>query len=329
MAAPTGLLFVDSFDHYTTVDQMQRKWTIAKGVGFVTGRSGLRQAFQCGAAQGVPSLTYGWKYPTIYAGVAYQTQNFSNAIISGVAQGKTVSLNHVGDGRLQFSVNFTSTGPFAGFVMNLNTWYYFELKVTVTTGLYTYEVRVNNSTIASGAFAAATNAPLGFDTIQLGGPGGGFVCTVDDFYITDNGFLGDASWGVIYSNAPGDATDWTPNPVVANWINTSEHSPDDFTSYNQADVVANQDLYNMDDLGGSFTIVGIHALNCATKIAAGVASMKGSIKTNATLVQEDEFFPSFGSWLYQRKGYKINPVTGLAWTSADINAIQRGALRIT
>ncbi len=86
----------------------------------------------------------------------------------------------------------------------------------------------------------------------------------------------------------------------------------------------------MDDLGGTFKIVGVHALNCATKIAAGVASMNGSVKTNATLVQDpDEFFPSFGSWIYQRKGYELNPVTGLAWTSAEINAIQRGALRIS
>lgn len=329
MAAPTGLLFVDSFDHYNSLTLMQRKWTVATGKALTTGRSGSGQALECGATFGNPYLTYGWKYTTICVGVAYKTNNFSNNIFQMSAQGKTVFLGHVGDGRLNFGVNFTATAPFDGFVMNLNTWYYFELKVTITTGTYTYEVRVNNSVIATGAFAAATNTPLGFDTIQLGGPGGGNWCTVDDFYVTDGTFLGGASWAVIYSNAPGDATDWTPNPAVANWNNTKEHSPDDFTSYNQANVVANQDLYNMDDLGGSFTIVGAHALNCATKIAAGVASFKSSIKTNASLVQEDEFFPSFGSWQYQRKGYIINPVTGIAWTSADIDAIQRGALRIT
>jgi hypothetical protein len=75
--------------------------------------------------------------------------------------------------------------------------------------------------------------------------------------------------------------------------------------------------------------VGAHALNSASKSAAGVSSLEGSIKTNATLVQEAEFFPSYASWIYQRTGYRKNPVTGLDWTAADINAIQRGALRIS
>lgn len=328
MAAPTGLLFVDSFDHYNSLALMNRKWTIPGGAALVVGRNGSGQALQCGATFGNPLLTFGWDYNPLTLGVAYRTENFSNQIFQLGASGKTVGLTHVGDGRLCLTVNFSSTAPFPGFVMNLNTWYYFEFKITISTGLFTYEVRVNNSTIATGSLAAATNA-LAMQTARVGGPGGGNVCTVDDFYVTDGDFLGDASWRCIYSNAPGDTTDWTPNPAVANWINTSEHSPDDFTSYNQADVVANQDLYNMDDLGGSFTIVGAHALNCASKIAAGVASLESSIKTNTTLVQEPEFFPSFGSWQYQRKGYIINPVTGIAWTSADIDAIQRGALRIT
>ncbi len=231
---------------------------------------------------------------------------------------------------MQLTINNSGvTAPFDGFVMNLNTWYYVEFKLTVASGIYTYEVRINNSTIASGSVAAATNAPFGAQNIRLGGPGGGNFATVDDFYVTDGEFLGDANWVCIYSNAPGDATAWTPNPAVANWINTSEHSPDDFTSYNQADATTDQDLYNMDDVGTGFTIVGAHALNCMTKSAAGVASIKGSVKTNATLVQEPEFFPSFGSWIYQRYAYRLNPATGVPWTTADINAIQRGALRIT
>jgi hypothetical protein len=329
MPAPTGLLFVDSFDHYTDLAGMQRKWTGAALRGFTTGRSGSGQALQIGATQGLPFLTFGWTYPTITVGVAYMTNSFNNSIIRLNCDGKSTGLEQWGDGRLFFLSNFVQTPPFDGFVMNLNTWYYFELKVTVTTNLFTYEVRVNNSTIASGTLAAATNA-LGTVGIQyIGAPGGGSFCTVDDLYVTDGDFLGDANWVCIYPDAPGDATTWTPNPAVANWINVSEHSPDDFTSYNQADAVANQDLYNMDDLGGTFKVVGAHALNCATKIAAGVASFKGSVKTNGGLVQESEFFPSFGSWQYQRVGYEINPVTGVAWTSADIDAIQRGALRIT
>ncbi len=333
MPAPTGLIFVDSFDHYNSLPLMQRKWTVAAMHALVTGRSGSGQALEYGATYGTPQLTFGWNYPTITYGVAYKTTSFSNAVFYGNGLGlSSWSLLHVGDGRLALDIHFHSnSGPFPGFVMSLNTWYYIEMKVTITSNLYTYELRVNNSVIATGALASTTfgTSPLGTQSISFLGPGGGLLAYIDDLYVTDGDFLGDANWGVIYPNAPGDAADFTPHPAVANWNNTKEHSPDDFTSYNQADTIGNQDLYNMDDLGGSFKIVGIHALNCATKIAAGVASFDSSIKTNSTLVQEPEWFPSFGSWQYQRKGYEVNPVTGVAWTAAEINAIQRGALRIT
>lgn len=327
--APTGLLFVDSFDHYNSLSLMNRKWTIPNGKALVTGRGGVGQALECGATFGNPVLTHGWKYTTISAGVAYKTNNFSNNIFQQGAQGKTVGLGHVGDGRLNFGVNFVSSSPFPGFVMSLNTYYFIELKVTITTNLYTYEVRVNNSLIASDALSAATNTPLGFDTIQLGGPGGGSWCTVDDFYVTDGAVLGDTQWVCIYPNAAGDSTSWTPNPAVANYLNVQEHSPDDFTTYNTAAATGNQDLYNMDDLAGTFTIVGAHGLNCVSKSAAGVASLEGSIKTSGALFQEPEYFPSYGSWLYQRTGYLVSPATSGAFTSAEINAIQRGLLRIT
>lgn len=329
MAAPTGLLFVDSFDHYNSLSLMNRKWTIPGGQALVTGRSGSGQALQTGASFGTPQLTFGYTYNPIVIGVAYNTQSFSNNVLGGTAQGRDFGLVHVGDGRLNFTVVFTSTAPFDGFVMSLNTWYYVELSLTITSGAYAYIVRVNNSVIASGTLSTTTATPLGIQAVKFVGPGGGQSCLLDDLYVTDGAFLGDANWVPIYPNAAGDSTQWAPTPAVANWVNTSEHSPDDFTSYNQANAVSNQDLYNMDNIGTGFKIVGAHALNCATKSAAGVASMEGSIKTNSTLSQEPEFFPSFGSWIYQRKGYEINPITGLAWTVADINAIQRGALRVS
>lgn len=342
MAAPTGLLFVDSFDHYNTLVGMQGKWTVApSNPGFVTGRSGSRQALVCGNAQGgAPSLTFGWEYPTICQGIACKTQSFTNDIF-GVNNALTtpfetagIGLAHIGDGRLRLNIPFgPNTGPLGGFVMSLNTWYYFEMQLTFTGGAgsnIAYEIRVNNAVIATGILLrGGTYSDFTIAGVYLGSPGGGNANTFDDYYITDGEFLGDASWVPIYANALGGSSDFTPSPAVANWTNASEHAPDYFTSYNEAASVGNQDLYNMDDLGGQFRVVGAHALNSLSKSAAGISSAKSSINTNATLVQEVEFSPSFGSWIYQRTGYRKNPVTGVDWTAAEINAIQRGALRIT
>lgn len=340
MAAPTGLLFVDSFDHYNTTTLMQRKWTVAAGPtppglvtsNFVTGRSGVGQAINIGPSYTLPILTFGWNYPTICIGVAYKTAGLGGNIISGRGLGlNDWELQHVGDGRLMLKTGGVNSGPINGFVMSLNTWYYVEAKMNITNNLYTYEFRINGFPIANTTLVSPTFgvSPLGTQSFSLGGPGGGLTCTVDDLQVTDGEFLGDTNWKVIYPSAPGSNSDFTASPAVANWNNTKEHTPDDFTSYNQADAVANQDLYNMDDLGGTFVIVGAHALNCMTKSASGISSIKGTIKTNGSLNQESEFFPSFASWLYQRTGYRINPITGLDWTTSDINAIQRGALRIT
>ena len=338
MAAPTGLLFVDSFDHYTGVPHMQRKWgSLGTGPGFVTGRSGSGQAIELSATSGT-NICLGYEYRTLAAGFATKTNSFGGQWITFSNVGTNgFALNGYGDGRLFVNFPFSpgsggNSGPFPGFVYNLNTWYYVEVQVTFNwTGTQMqgiYVVRINDVVIASGTIQFPWGAQILMADVGLEGPGGGARQQFDDFYITDGELLGDYNWVCIYPNAAGDATDWTPSPAVANYLNVQEHDPDDFTTYNEAGVIGNQDLYNMDDVGTPL-IIGAQALNCSTKIAAGVASFKGSIKTNATLVQESEFNPSFGSWIYQRKPYRKNPVTGVDWTAADINAIQRGALRIS
>lgn len=336
MSAPTGLLFVDSFDHYNTLSQMQRKWTaLGTGGAFATGRSGSGQCYQC-TATGSPELTLGYEYATLASGFAYQTTAFANDLVNfrNIRQGfNGFSLSHVGDGRLFVQFPFTGVQSIiSGFTMSLNTWYYVELQCALNfTGSQiqgNYIVRINNVVIASGTLSFNFGSALNFAQLVWGAPGGANNCSFDDLYITDGELLGDYNWICIYPNAVGDSAQWMPSPSQANYLNVQEHAPDDFSTYNEAGAIGNQDLYNLDNVG-SVTIIGIHALNCATKIAAGVASMESSIKTNTTLVQEPEFFPSFGSWLYQRQAYRKNPVTGLDWTAADINAIQRGALRIS
>lgn len=331
MAAPTGLLFVDSFDHYNTQAQQQRKWNQTKvAVVFDTGRSGSGQSIKIGAATaGAQAKTLeGFEYLTMAAGVAYKTQAFANSILYFFdIAGHTWSLSHVGSGILKFSQFGGPSVTLTGFSMNLNTWYFIEVYFSIAGANCTYNIRINNVSIGSGTLAGWTST--GAILVGLDAPGGGNVAWYDDLYATDGELFGDTAWGVIYPNAPGDASDWTPNPAVANWNNTKEHAPDDLTSVVDATTVGNQDLYNMDDLGGTFVIKGIQALNCGIKSAAGIASYKGSLKTNATLYQEAEHGPSFGGWIYQRTPLRKNPVTGVDWTSAEIDAIQRGALRVT
>lgn len=335
MAAPTGLLFTESFDHFNTVPEMQGKWTsLGTGGAFVPGRSGAGQAYEVSSTSS-PALCLGYEYLTLAVGFGIKTNSFGSAWVTVTNVGTNgFELAGYGDGRLRVDFPFTAadSGPLPGFVFALNTWYYCELLITFNwtgtqmQGIYT--VLINGSIIATGTIQFPWGAQIRIADVSFGGPGGGGRAQYDDIYITDGEALGDYNWICIFPNAAGDSSQWTPHPTQANYLNVQEHNPDEFATYNQGDGVGDQDLYNMDNVG-NVSIIGIQALNRHTKIAAGVTSFKSSIKTNATLIQEGEIQPSFGSWLYQRQPYRKNPVTGLDWTTADINAIQRGALRIS
>jgi hypothetical protein len=341
-----ALLFIDSFDHYS-VAQGSRKWTsFSLSSTIVAGRTGNGLQAMPGH---MPAKTLNAEYATLTAGVAYKSPGFPNSILQFTNAVNNIQfyLQHVGDGRLQFRF-FTAQHAFGGipartsspsaFVMNVNQWYYFEMQATIAGGPpyhVTATARANGVEILSWDYTEASLGAAGAKFATVGLEGGS--ATVDDFYCTDTEYLGDVKIGVLYPNAAGDLSAWTPLSG-ANWAQVEEHPADDDTSYVSAASVGLKDLYNLDDISGSFTgtIKGAQALWLVKKSDEGEAAVKGLWKSGATELTQSAghnyfapggFYPSATAYLYDIQTERVSLFTAIDWTTAEINALQIGITR--
>lgn len=106
--------------------------------------------------------------------------------------------------------------------------------------------------------------------------------------------------------------------------------PDDLGTFVVTNNVAAylRDLYNIEDSGGSGTISKITVYARVKPTSAGRPCLKIAIKTGGTAYESSEIQPPGGEWSNQSNVWAINPKTEVAWTWADIDALQIGiALR--
>jgi hypothetical protein len=331
-----ALPFIDSFDHYAG-GHVTRKWTSGGGQTTNGGRNNNGWLF--GNAVGGIELhkTFGLEYSSFYAGVAYKTQAFGGVPMYfwSVPDAGTGSfaIQHYGDGRLKVTSGSLSSSP-SSFVMNIGQWYYLELKGVIvslggTSWRFDYEARVNEDTILSGSFTRSMAATFNgkMNILSLTGPGGSSQATIDDVYCVPTGFLGDLFIGVIRPNAEGDENGWTPNAGTVHYNRVNEHDPDDDTTYLLAGTVGLQELHHYEDLG-SFPIKVIQTLLCTKKSDAGTGRIQSRLKNGGgTIYTGGQFYPSDLSYLYFREGYELSVFSGVAWTAAEINAMQYGLER--
>lgn len=341
-----SLIFLDSFDHYSS-SQNSRKWTIASSNAHPSGRT--NNGLTVNGASGV-TKTFDAEYATVTVGAAYKTTNFSNPIFSisntGRSNTPSVSISHVGDGRLYINSGTLGGTILGTFVMNTLEWYYMELQAavevngTTTNPQTTYQVRVNNEIIGTGVtthtgvYSGTGAGNLNYANVSLSGPGGGHSATYDDLYVTDTEFLGDIRIYVIRPNGDHATTDWTQGGISTgtddyNFINDT--NPDDDTSYLLSTASGQTEFTEMEDIA-AFTgsVAAAQALWCMKKSDAGAGIFQGLLLdgtgTGGTSTASI-WYPSYASYLYFHKGYTTSPFTGIAWTTGEINAIKQGEKR--
>jgi len=339
----TDLLFLDSFDHYSTA-QFLRKWTVGVG-SIVPGRTGNGLQIFGGGPEKTLGIISGatTERDTLYAGMAYNTQAFANWIwqFSNQVNGITTQVNHIGDGRVRFHYAYTGGAADGDTIspplFNTNEWYYVEMKSQVSFSApnltFNNEFRVNENPVLSETFSlncgsTTFGSHAKFAQISPGGPGGGFHAIIDDLYVTDSEYLGDIKIAVLYPNAAGASTTWTPNvSMAANYNMVKEHPPDDDTTVNTASTTGLIDYYNLDDIVGfTGTIKGAQALWLTKKSDTGTGAIKG-LWSAGSGHQTPEFFPSNLSYLYLIDPQRSSLDTGIDWTVGEINSLQLGIQR--
>lgn len=125
-----ALLFLDSFDHYASPQDVTRKWTMGM-TAIGAGRNGNGGS----SANFVARTTLPGTWAEMAAGTAYRTAAFTNfpLILYDYQIGNLwgLALGHDGAGRLYLRTQANIGAPSA-FVMNLNQWYYLELWGRIT-----------------------------------------------------------------------------------------------------------------------------------------------------------------------------------------------------
>jgi len=322
-----GVLYVDGFDlgdyalRYTTSGSPVTTSTTRFSSGLAMNMAQINRQLSRAIAASA----------TAYVGFAlYMTSNgYDGPIVSFYADGGTVLHGGV---RVVSSTTwgiYRSGTQLATFTAPAGaTWVYVEVSATVHDSTGTITVRLNGTQVATytGDTRNGGTATT-IDRIVLGYIGGsdyaGGLPYIDDLYISDSAFLGDVRVQTSVGTGAGSSTQFTPTSG-SNYDCTND-IPDNAANYVASATSGHRDTYAMGNLTANTVLV--HAVQLVThayKSDAGAASLKGAIKSGATVAYgaTTALPTSMGAvtdiWL-------TNPDTSGAWSLATVDALEAGA----
>lgn len=351
-----ALLFMDSFDHYTTVSQ---KWddvlagtvSSAPVISAGTGRTGSGNSLYGDAGNNGSGGSYvrrsiGGSATTWIAGVGFRHQaqaSSASQTIFSFYEGTIGSLTLHMELRINLSGQFfvTRAGTQVGAASAVNTimvddniWHYCEFKGTCHDTTGSFEVRIDNVTVTTGSGLDTRNAGTSgvFQVLELGSRGAGNTgIFYDDLYLLDTSgsvnttFLGDVKVEALLPNAAGSSTDFTGVPSATLYQNVDDNPPDTDTTYNESDVVGEIDLHNLAPLvTTSGSVKGIQTINRWRKDDAGARDARHVIRAGSTSLESATVALSTSYVSHVAPPIETNPDTTAAWTISDVNALQAG-----
>lgn len=328
------LILLDSFDHYNSATSLIKN---VSAITVTTGRTG-----NCGYA--------GWNSPiqkqfekrtTLCAGVAYRSNSLNGALLQfSNPLGVIAGLHQVGDGRLRVSYHATYDSPADPPLLTIGNWYYIEFNVTVTydagppiTSTLSYEIKVNEESIKSNSITIGYSdfTEYGFTTLTMNPPGGYTgAAWFDDLYLTAGEFLGDLRIYVIRPDGDDTPSQWTPSPAGDHFEQVNDTNPDGDTTTLSSDTDGQQDMVTLEDISLTGEIKGIQGNTIAKKDDSGGSVIRTEYEISATPYEvADDKYLNYLSWVDHRDPMRLNPVTGLAFTVDEINAMKMGVKRIS
>ncbi len=220
-----------------------------------------------------------------------------------------------------------------------DTWHYFEVGVTVNGATSSIELKLNGASVYSnGSVDLAVGSNVGVRDVMfldVGTPHTTPSAGIDDVYLCDgsgtehNDFLGPVRVHALSPNA--DATvAWAPDSGVDNYARVDDmwggHDGD--SSYVASNTVGEKDLYDLEDLAAEYqNPVAVQAYWAARHDdTSGGAGMAPVLKSGVTETEGAEVALAAGYLTYVEPLHATNPDTGAAWTPAEINALQVGAI---
>lgn len=339
------LLFLDGFDNYNSSARMVEKWdTLNDGYG--------SSPLSGGRTAGYLLLTNGFNGPikiftpdahaTVIAGFALNKRNNGGhqdvVFFSSAGTQQQCGVQFYANGTIiAYRSDQPGIGP--GVVLAqtrqgmcmFDGWDYYEILVTLSATVGVMTIRRNNEVIMN--LTGINNKFLSGTTIDgvmlqtyAGSPG------FDDLYICNgagsaphNTFLGDSRVRMLTPSANGGVLNFTPS-TGSNYQNVDE-VPANTTDYNSGTTDGDQDVYVMTDLtepSGS-TIYGVLQSVYAAKSDAGTKYVRDTVRPVSTAYMGASQALST-TYKQFTQLHVTNPETSAAWTVAELNAAQFGAM---
>jgi hypothetical protein len=326
-----ALRFIDGFDHYATADLIQ-KWNGSGGTGTITsaaartGPAGFRLGDSNATITKIIDAQATW-----IVGFAFRTAAMqANARLIQFDDGPSVS--HV-DLRTDATTNklvLTRNGTVLGtstIVLQNNTFYYIEVKVTINDSTGVAVLKVNGVTEINLSGQDTRNGGNSTaDRFTIRGQGG--VTDFDDIYICDgtggsnNDFLGDCKVETLVPTGAGNSTQWAPS-TGSNWQNVDDATPNGDTDYNSDGTVSDKDTYAMSNLvTTSGTVYGVQSIVSAKKDDAGSRSIHAVVRSGSSETNGSDVTMT-ASYVQKQDVFETKPGGG-TWSISDVNAMEAG-----
>jgi hypothetical protein len=214
--------------------------------------------------------------------------------------------------------------------LQANTWYLFEFHIKIADSGGRIEAKIDGILDIDYTGDTKPGTATTVDNIYLVDSSTGAVDDLamnDTTGATDNSWCGDGRVIALTPNANGDSSQFVGSDgnSTDNYLLVDETPSDGDTTYVATSGVGYVDMYNLSDTGlTSKTILRVWPEARAREAVAASGTFQLGVKTGGT-----EYWSSTQTLLtsYARflgTVHTTNPQTGVAWTIADLDAIQAG-----
>ena len=336
-----SILFMESFDHYTTEAQAYTKgWLF--GVNPPTTsykRTGIQSAGLNNAAfvlsTPVPNGQAIYIHHAVYAGSA-------DSVKLGGTSGNPYDHNQTQvmvyattDGQIYAQVHGVgSIGGTAPGVFRFGLWNYVQIKIVVSDTVGEVEVYLNGDLVLDlSAKDTKYDATTQTTAIILGSRNTHYY---DDIVVTTNdgdgindGYLGEPRVVCLLPQtdavAAGSNADFTPSTGTDHGALVDEATPNDDTDYVSSSTLNHVDSWEFPALGYTGDIKGVQMSLRAKKSDSGTRAIAAVTKPAATnRVHATNHYLGMTDYVYWKAIWDQNPEDSAAWEVADVDGAEFG-----
>ncbi len=338
------MIFVDGFDHYDDATEMARKWDLAQAVGPVTtgGRNNSGYGNIASASSVLRKNFASTNHVIAQFGVKlnYAGGNVIIGLLLSPLGGEHNSLQILYDGSIYYHRGATTLALTAGGTVSGGVWHYLEVEQTLSTGGLSNGscvVKLNGDTVINVSSINNNAHATQFPTIYGFNGATSATLAIDDFVLVTgteaapfNTLFGDWAVRTLWPNGAGGVTQFTPTPAVANYLNVDETYPDDDTTYVESATVGQIDRYNFTDLPATVVaVLGVMRTPTVRKSDAGTRQFQSNVHRAGTSATGPTLTATSAYAAGLQTMFRFDPITGIAWTPAQVNAIEAGNEVIT